>query len=61
MSQYFPPYRNSGESVKFELDLSSDAAETDLKNVTYIGIINLALKSNLQPFTKYLRQTLFFM
>ena len=31
MSQYFPPNRSSGRSVKVELDLSSYATKTDLK------------------------------
>ena len=31
MSQYFPPYRSSGNNIKVELDLISYAAKTDLK------------------------------
>ena len=31
MSQYFPPYRNSGRNIKVESDLSSYATKTDLK------------------------------
>ena len=39
MSQYFPPYRSSGRSVKVELDLSGYATKTDLKNVTHVHVI----------------------
>ena len=47
MSQYFPPpFRSSGGNIKVELDLSSYATKTDLKNVTHV-VSNLALKSNL--------------
>ena len=47
MSQHFPPYRTFGGSVKVELDLSSYATKTDLKNVTHVDVSNFALKSNL--------------
>ena len=45
MSRFFTPYRNSAGIVRVELDLSRYAAETDLKNVTYIDVSNFALKS----------------
>ena len=47
MSQYFPPYRNFAGSVKVELDLSSYATKTDLKNVTHVDVSSFALDSNL--------------
>ena len=47
MSQYFPPYRSSGRKIKVELDLSSYATKTDLKNVTHVAISSFALKTNL--------------
>ena len=47
MSQYFPPYRNSGRNIKVELDLSSYATKTDLKNVTHVDVSSFALKINL--------------
>ena len=47
MSQYFPPYRSSGSNIKVELDLSSYATKTDLKNVTNVGISSFASKTNL--------------
>ena len=30
MSQYFPPYRSSGENIKVELDLTSYGTKADL-------------------------------
>ena len=47
MSQYFPPYRNSGRNIKVELDLSSYATKTDLKNVTHVDVSSFALTINL--------------
>ena len=47
MSQYFPPYRSSVRNIKVELDLSSYATITDLKNVTHVDVNKFALKTNL--------------
>ena len=47
MSQYFLTYRNYGESVRVELDLSSYVTNIDLKNVAHVNFSNFALKSNL--------------
>ena len=47
MSQYFPPYRNSGRNIKVELDLNSYATKTDLKNVTQVDVSSFASKTNL--------------
>ena len=47
MSQYFPPYRSSESNIKVELDLSSYATKTDLKNVTHIDVSSFASKTNL--------------
>ena len=46
MSQYFPPYRSSGRNIKVELDLSSCATKTDLKNVTHVEVSSFALKTS---------------
>ena len=46
MSQYFPTYRSSGRNIKVELDVSSYATKTDLKNVTHVDVSSSALKSN---------------
>ena len=47
MCQHFPPYRSSGRNIKVELDQSSYATKTDLKNVTHVDVSNFALKTNL--------------
>ena len=47
MSQYFHPYRSSGRNNKVELDLSSYATKTDLKNVTHVDVSSFASKANL--------------
>ena len=47
MSPYFPPYRSSGKNIKVELDLSSYATKTDLKNVTHVYVSSFASKTNL--------------
>ena len=47
MSHYFPRYRISGRNVKVEVDLSSYATKTDLKNVTQVDVSNFASKTNL--------------
>ena len=38
MGQYFPPYRSSGRNIKVELNLSSYATKTDLKNVAHVDV-----------------------
>ena len=47
MSRYFPPYKNSSENIKIELDLSNYATKTDLKNVTHVDASSFASKTNL--------------
>ena len=47
MSQYFPLYRSSGSNIKVELDISSYATKTDLKNVTHVDVSSFACKTNL--------------
>ena len=47
MSQYFPPNRSSGNSIKVELDLSSYATKTDLKIATHVDVSSFASKTNL--------------
>ena len=46
MSQYFLLYRSSGRNIKVELDLSSYATKTDLKNVTHVDVSSFASKTN---------------
>ena len=47
MSPYFPTYRSPGGNIKVELDLSSYATKTDLKDVTHVDVSSFALKTNL--------------
>ena len=47
MSQYFPSYRSSGRNIKVELDLSSSATKSDLKNVTHLDVSSFGLKTDL--------------
>ena len=46
-SQYFPPYENYSNNIKVELDLSSNATITDLKNITHTDVSSFATKTNL--------------
>ena len=47
MSQYIPPYNNSSENIKVELDLSNYATKKDIKDITHIDTSSYALKTNL--------------
>ena len=47
MSRFFPPYNNSSENIKVELDLSSYATKKDIKDITHIDASRLASKTNL--------------
>ena len=47
MSQYIPPYNNSSENIKVELDLSNYATKKDIKDITYVDTSSYALKTNL--------------
>ena len=47
MSQYFPPYNNSSENIKVELDLSNYATRKDIKDITHVDTSSYALKTNL--------------
>ena len=47
MSQYFPPYNNSSEKIKVELDLSNYATRKDIKDITHVDASSYALKTNL--------------
>ena len=46
MSQYFPPYKSSGRNIKVELDLTTYATKTNLKNVTHVDVNSFASKTN---------------
>ena len=47
MSQYFPPYNNSSNNIKVELDLSNYATKDDIKNITHVDVSSYATKTNL--------------
>ena len=47
MSQYFPPYNNSNNNIKVELDLSNYATKDDVKNITHVDVSSYATKTNL--------------
>ena len=47
MSKYFPPYNNSSENIKVELDLSNYTTKKDIKDITHVDTSSYALKTNL--------------
>ena len=47
MSQYFPPYENSTQNVKAEIDLANYATKDDAKNITHVDVSSYANKTNL--------------
>ena len=47
MSQYFPPYNNSSEDIKVELDLTNYATKDDVENITHVDVSSYATKTNL--------------
>ena len=44
---YYPPYKNSSNNIKVELDLTNYATKTDLKNITHVDVSSFASKTNL--------------
>ena len=47
MSKYFPPYNNSKEKIKVELDLSNYTTKNDVKYITHVAVSSFASKTNL--------------
>ena len=47
MTQYYPPYKNSNNNIKVELDLANYATKTDLNNITHVDVSSFASKTNL--------------
>ena len=47
MSKYFPPYNNSSENIKVELDLSNYATKKDINDITHVDVSGFASKTNL--------------
>ena len=46
-SQYFPPYENTINNIKVELDLANYATKYDVKNITHVDVNSYATKTNL--------------
>ena len=47
MTAYYPPYKNSSNNIKAELDLTNYATKTDLKYITHTVVSSFASKTNL--------------
>ena len=47
MSTYYPPYKNSSNNIKVELDLANYATKDDVKNISHIDVSSYASKNNL--------------
>ena len=48
MSQYFPKqYEPFGGDINVKVDLSNQAAKTEIKNISHIDTSSFALKTNL--------------
>ena len=47
MCNHFPPYNNSSENIKLELDLSNYATKKDIKDITHIDASGFVSKTNL--------------
>ena len=47
MSTYYPPYKNTSNNIKVELDLTNYATKTDLKKITHVDVSSFASKTNL--------------
>ena len=46
-SQYFPPYENTINNIKIELNLGNYATKDDVKNITHLDVSSYAIKTNL--------------
>ena len=44
---YYPPYNNSSNNIKVELDLSNYATKNDVENITHVDVRSFASKTNL--------------
>ena len=47
MSTYYPPYKNSSNNIKVELNLSNYTTKNDLKNITHVDVSSFVSKTNL--------------
>ena len=46
-SQYYPPYKSSGNNIEVELDLSNYAMKKDINDITHVDVSGFASKTNL--------------
>ena len=46
-SQYFPPYENTINNIKVQLDLTNYAAKDNVKNIAHVDVSSYASKTNL--------------
>ena len=46
-SQYFPPYENTCNNIKVQLDLTNYTTKDDVKNITHVDVSSYATKTNL--------------
>ena len=44
---YYPPYRNTSNNIKVELDFANYATKADLNNITHVDVSSFASKTNL--------------
>ena len=44
-SQYFPPYENTINNIKVELDLANYAKKDDVKNITHVDVSSYETKT----------------
>ena len=44
---YYPPYNNSSNNIKVELDLANYAMKDDVKNITHVDVCSFASKTSL--------------
>ena len=48
MSRFFPkPYKSFGRNINVKVEFSNYATKTDIRNISYVDISSLALKTNL--------------
>ena len=47
MSAYYPPYKNSSNNIKVDLNLVNYATKDDVKNITHVDVSSYASKTNL--------------
>ena len=47
MSTYYPPYKNSSQNIKVELDLANYATKDDVKNITHVDVSSFARRARL--------------